>query len=133
MATAGKKTTTVSKTATSTATKKPAPKKSLTGVAATPKSTAVTDAKKTPAKSPAVRAAANKVGSTQAASVEAKTPAIKKAAPYQNSVPVSPEHRYHMIATAAYFLAERRGFAGGYEMHDWISAEAEVDAGLKQL
>jgi hypothetical protein len=36
-----------------------------------------------------------------------------------------------MIATAAYFLAERRGFAGGYQMQDWIAAEAEIDAQLK--
>jgi hypothetical protein len=36
-----------------------------------------------------------------------------------------------MIATAAYFLAERRGFSGGYEMQDWISAEANIDSKLK--
>jgi hypothetical protein len=36
-----------------------------------------------------------------------------------------------MIATASYYLAERRGFAGGYEMQDWIAAEAQIDAQLK--
>ena len=35
-----------------------------------------------------------------------------------------------MIADAAYYLAERRGFSGGYEMQDWISAEYEIDAKL---
>lgn len=135
MASVGKKTPTVNKAATSAVTKKPAVKKTVTGVTATPKSTAVTEAKKTVAKPPAVKAAAKKVSSTKAVPADAKpakTPAVKKAAPNKNAVPVSPEHRYHMIATAAYFLAERRGFAGGYEMHDWISAEAEVDARLKQ-
>jgi hypothetical protein len=27
---------------------------------------------------------------------------------------------------AAYFRAERRGFAPGYEIEDWLAAEAEV-------
>ena len=41
---------------------------------------------------------------------------------------VTPEERYQMIATAAYFLAEQRGFTGGYEREDWISGEAQIDA-----
>ena len=47
-----------------------------------------------------------------------------------NKNTVSPEERYCMIATAAYFRAEQRGFIGGYEMEDWISGEAEIDAKL---
>lgn len=43
---------------------------------------------------------------------------------------VTPEDRYRMIATAAYFCAEQRGFAGGCEMEDWISGEAQIDAML---
>jgi hypothetical protein len=35
-----------------------------------------------------------------------------------------------MIATAAYYLAERRGFSTGYEMQDWITAEAQIEAQL---
>ena len=31
-----------------------------------------------------------------------------------------------MVARAAYFRAEKRGFAPGYELQDWIEAEAEV-------
>jgi hypothetical protein len=31
---------------------------------------------------------------------------------------------------AAYFRAERRGFAPGYEIEDWLAAEAEVAAKL---
>lgn len=32
------------------------------------------------------------------------------------------------IATEAYFLAERRGFAPGSELDDWLAAEATVKA-----
>ncbi|HKO88919.1 MAG TPA: DUF2934 domain-containing protein [Burkholderiales bacterium] len=35
-----------------------------------------------------------------------------------------------MIAEAAYYRAERRGFAPGYEIEDWISAEIELNARL---
>ena len=31
------------------------------------------------------------------------------------------------IAEAAYFRAQRRGFAPGHELEDWQAAEAEVD------
>jgi hypothetical protein len=39
-----------------------------------------------------------------------------------------------MIAQAAYFRAERRGFERGHELEDWVSAEQEIDrlvAGMK--
>jgi len=135
MATAGKKTNTLSKTAASTEAKKPATKKAAAGVGATAKTSTVTAAKKVAAKPAAPKPAAKKSGKPEALAGEAKPvkkTAAKTAAANNIVVSVSPEHRYHMIATAAYFLAERRGFAGGYEMHDWISAEAEVDAKLKQ-
>ena len=35
--------------------------------------------------------------------------------------------RYRMIAEAAYFRAERRGFVAGSELQDWLAAEIEVD------
>jgi hypothetical protein len=41
---------------------------------------------------------------------------------------VSPDIRQRYIAEAAYFKAEKRGFAQGGELGDWIDAEAEVDA-----
>lgn len=37
------------------------------------------------------------------------------------------EERYRMIAEAAYFRAERRGFAAGGELDDWVRAESEID------
>jgi hypothetical protein len=33
-----------------------------------------------------------------------------------------------MIAEAAYFKSERRGFTPGHEMTDWLEAEREVEA-----
>jgi len=38
--------------------------------------------------------------------------------------------RRQMIAAAAYYRAEQRGFAPGCELEDWVVAEAEVDARL---
>ncbi|GIL05732.1 MAG: hypothetical protein AMXMBFR72_16950 [Betaproteobacteria bacterium] len=35
-----------------------------------------------------------------------------------------------MIAQAAYFRAEQRGFASGAELQDWLAAEAEIDRAL---
>jgi hypothetical protein len=45
--------------------------------------------------------------------------------------PVTEESRRAMIAQAAYFHAERRGFAPGNETQDWLRAEAEIDALLR--
>jgi len=35
--------------------------------------------------------------------------------------------RRQMIAEAAYFRAEQRGFEPGNEMHDWLQAEADIE------
>ena len=44
---------------------------------------------------------------------------------------VSPEERLQFIAEAAYYIAERRGFAPGYEHENWLEAEAEVEQRLR--
>jgi len=41
--------------------------------------------------------------------------------------------RRQMIAEAAYFLAEKRGFDSGDPVGDWIEAETEVDARLRRI
>ena len=43
-----------------------------------------------------------------------------------------PVDRQEMIATAAYFRAEKRGFTGNEidALRDWLEAEREVDSGL---
>jgi hypothetical protein len=54
--------------------------------------------------------------------------AAKAATPFTQFV--DPERRDALIAEAAYFRAQRRGFAPGHEGEDWLAAEAEVDARL---
>ncbi|MBK5102658.1 MAG: DUF2934 domain-containing protein [Burkholderiales bacterium] len=39
---------------------------------------------------------------------------------------VDAEERERLVAQAAYFRAEKRGFAPGGELQDWVEAEAEV-------
>lgn len=41
---------------------------------------------------------------------------------------LSPAERMKMIAEAAYYLAQKRGFSGGNELSDWVAAEKQVDA-----
>jgi hypothetical protein len=48
----------------------------------------------------------------------------------QYIVPRVVEDRTELIAKAAYFNAERRGFAPGHELEDWLAAENEVDQRL---
>ena len=40
------------------------------------------------------------------------------------------EDRSISIARAAYLIAQRRGFAPGHELEDWLTAENEVDQRL---
>jgi phasin family protein len=40
---------------------------------------------------------------------------------------VTPLQRWQMIAEAAYYRAESRGFFGGNPVEDWIEAEKEID------
>jgi len=40
---------------------------------------------------------------------------------------LEPEQRCAMIAEAAYYHAEHRGFASGHELEDWLAAEEEID------
>jgi hypothetical protein len=47
-------------------------------------------------------------------------------------VALTPEQRHAMIAEAAYYRAERRGFAPGAELQDWLAAEAEIDHALAE-
>ena len=39
---------------------------------------------------------------------------------------ISAQERQMLVARAAYFRAEKRGFAPGGELQDWVEAEAEV-------
>lgn len=66
---------------------------------------------------------------------KAKSTSAPNAAPEsvaEKRPPVSAEERYRMIAEAAYFRAEKRGFLGGNVAEDWLQAEAEIDRMLKE-
>lgn len=43
---------------------------------------------------------------------------------------VTAEMRRAMIAEAAYYIAEQRGFGSEREVEDWLLAEKQVDAAL---
>lgn len=69
--------------------------------------------------------------STPAKAVKGKPATIKssKGSPaIAGQISAGLEDRHDMIATAAYYRAEQRGFHSGHEMEDWLAAEAEVDS-----
>ena len=45
---------------------------------------------------------------------------------------ISPEERYEMIAEAAYYRAQQRGFDPSGHLNDWLEAEKVVDAMLEE-
>ena len=47
-------------------------------------------------------------------------------------VEVSREDRHEMIAVAAYFRAEHRGFVPGHEVQDWLDASLVIDRMVKE-
>ncbi|MBN8476471.1 MAG: DUF2934 domain-containing protein [Sulfuritalea sp.] len=107
----------------------------MTGSKTSTKSSATGAAKKVPAatqaKAPAKRAQPAK------AVAAVKKPAVKlsdaKAVPKpaapraKKSKSVPAEQRRNYVEMAAYYIAERRGFAPGNPLEDWVQAEAEID------
>lgn len=66
---------------------------------------------------------------TAAKQTGAPKTAAKRAAAKQQAVhSVAPGERDRMVAELAYLIAEKRGFQGDMALHDWLQAEAEVDA-----
>ena len=49
------------------------------------------------------------------------------------AAPMSADLRRELVAAEAYFRAERRGFAPGHELEDWVAAEAAVDSRLRSI
>jgi hypothetical protein len=73
----------------------------------------------------------NPTGSPARKRAPRKTLGIVKVEPVFTQF-VDPEQRAALIAEAAYYRAESRGFEPGHETEDWLAAEAEVDANLLQ-
>lgn len=72
--------------------------------------------------------------------MKARNPSAKKdksSGPSTQSTQARPElagyPREELVAVAAYYRAERRGFVPNAEISDWLEAEAEVDSLLKTL
>jgi hypothetical protein len=74
-------------------------------------------------RAPATTRPAAKVAAPAKAAVRKK--AVKPSPPVMGASPVEREQRIRM---AAYFRAQRRGFAPGHDWEDWLAAEAEVTA-----
>jgi hypothetical protein len=49
------------------------------------------------------------------------------------STSIDADVRRQLVAAEAYFLAERRGFAVGNELEDWVAAEVAVDSRLEKM
>jgi hypothetical protein len=91
-------------------------------------------AKPVTAKTPATPAGAVPAPVAKAPAAKApavKKPAIKKvaaaAAPSLATKPtISAQQRQHYVEVAAFYIAERRGFAPGNPAEDWLAAEEEI-------
>lgn len=55
-------------------------------------------------------------------------PRVRKTASAHLAMQRTEAWRHERIATAAYYLAEKRGFAPGHDEEDWRVAEAQIDA-----
>jgi len=80
--------------------------------------------KAAPKKKAAVKKAAAKKAAPKKKAASKKRVAVKK-------VSISAGVRRHMIAEAAYYIAEKRGFDGGSVHNDWHEAEKQIDAVYK--
>ncbi len=57
-----------------------------------------------------------------------EAPRTRKSRSAQLAVQRTEAWRQERVATAAYYIAEKRGFAPGHEEEDWRVAEAQIDA-----
>lgn len=107
------------------ATSKSSTKTPATKSPATTKTKAVTKAS-SPVKKESVIKAAPKAEPKAPAKAAPRKAAAKPARP-KAVAGVPAEQRRNYIEMAAYYIAERRGFAPGNLLDDWVQAEAEID------
>jgi Protein of unknown function (DUF2934) len=78
---------------------------------------------------PAAKQAAPAPAAREAAAAKPKAEAPRKG----NGAPqIDPERRRNYVEVAAYYIAERRGFASGDQAMDWLAAEQEIDRLLQE-
>lgn len=110
-----------------TAKAKPASTKTTDSPSAKPRAaTKATD--KAPAKTAAKAPAAKKTPATSTPNSAVSKPARAPRKMVKRPAALTPDERQRMIAIAAYYRAERRGFCQGYELQDWFEAEQEIIA-----
>src|SRR5260370_22904857 len=80
-----------------------------------------------PVKKTTKRKAAAELTDSAAMGVLESAPSVMTA-----STSIDPDTRRQLAASEAYFRAERRGFAGGRELDEWVAAEMAVDRRLQQ-
>ncbi len=117
--------------ATTTATSKPAAARPAASGPAASNAAAPKPAAAKPAepKAAAPKPAAKPVIKSGATGKTAKARATAR--PSDSAAPmIDPEYRRALIAEEAYLRAERRNFAPGYEVEDWLNAESEIDTRL---
>lgn len=93
----------------------------------TTKKSATSTKKASTKKAPAKKASKKKAASAKKAPAKKLTKKLTKA----SSLDITPEERWKMVAIAAYHKAEKRDFAPGHELQDWIDSENEIDAILQ--
>jgi len=86
--------------------------------------------KSTPPKSALSKTGAAKQQTARKTATAKTTVSKRKPAAAKKGNGRSRDARQIMIAEAAYYRSERRGFLCGYETEDWLQAELEIDSFL---
>lgn len=109
-------------------------KKSGTAESPTPASRSASDTPVEPqvTRSAAAPAKAPATGKTSPTAAQAPPATTEPAGEQVEVIRLTALDRRSMVATAAYYRAERRQFASGHELEDWLAAEADVDALLRR-
>lgn len=98
---------------------------------ASAKKAAPAEKKTTTAKTTEKKAAAPKKVATKASTTKATASKKAPAKTSAKKAKIGPEQRYKMVEVAAYYLAERNGFAGNPSDY-WIEAEAQIEVMLSK-
>jgi hypothetical protein len=85
-----------------------------------------TTTKNPAAATPRVAVAKPATASKEPAAKKPAAPRMSATKPALGPAAAGGSERAELVRMAAYFRAERRGFAPGYEIEDWLAAEAEV-------
>jgi hypothetical protein len=59
--------------------------------------------------------------------IRSSRPKMEIVAAIPAAAEVTSEERRHLVSEAAYYRAERRSFAPGFELDDWLNAESEIE------